>query len=147
MKRNAADGLAFTQVGPLRDGAGASPFEGEVPRGQFHFLWPSFGLNVFPGRPNLSCGPILPAGPERTHRFLDYFFAPDVDEAWVAELLEFDDEVGREDRALVEGVQRGMRTGLLDHGRLVTGSEGLIARFQTLTAEALGGRFGQPPSR
>ena len=50
---------------------------GEVPWSQFHFLWPNFGLNVFPGHPNLSCGPMLPLGPERTGRFLDYFFAPE----------------------------------------------------------------------
>jgi choline monooxygenase len=138
--RLSSDGLTSSQFGPLRDREAATPFAGgEVPRGQFHFLWPSFGLNVFPGRPNLSCGPILPSGPERTHRFLDYFFAPDVDQAWVDELLEVDDQVGREDRALVEAVQQGVRTGLLEGGRLITGSERLTAHFQHLTAEALGG--------
>jgi choline monooxygenase len=135
-----ADGLTSTQLGPLRDGGGETPFAGgEVARGQFHFLWPSFGLNVFPGRPNLSCGPILPAGPVRTHRFLDYFFARDVDQAWVDELLELDNQVGREDRALVEAVQQGVRTGLVERGRLIAGSERLTAHFQALTAAALTG--------
>ena len=136
--RLSAEGLTSSQFGPLRDGDTTSPFAaGEIARGQFHFLWPSFGLNVFPGHPNLSCGPILPAGPERTHRFLDYFFAPDVDPAWVDELLELDNQVGREDRALVEAVQQGVRTGLLEGGRLMTGSERLTEHFQRLTAAAL----------
>src|SRR2546423_7286401 len=122
----------------MRTRDAATPFAGgEIGRGQFHFLWPSFGLNVFPGRPNLSCGPILPAGPERTHRFLDYFFAPDVDQAWVDELLELDNQVGREDTALVEAVQQGVRSGLLEGGRLMTGSERLTVAFQRLTAAAL----------
>jgi choline monooxygenase len=134
------EGLRSSQFGPLRDGR-ASPFEGgEVARSQFHFVWPNFGLNIFPGRPNLSCGPILPLGPERTARFLDYFFAPDVDQAWVDELLELDNQVGREDTELVEGVQRGIRSGVLDRGRLMGESERLVGHFQALTAAALEGR-------
>lgn len=131
-----ARGLVSSQLGPLRDGdsflAG-----GEVPHGQFHFLWPNFGLNIFPGRPNLSCGPMIPAGPERTARFIDYFFAPDVDQGWIDELMEFDNQVGAEDRALVEGVQRGVRSGLLAEGRLLSESEQLVVHFQRLCAEAL----------
>jgi len=131
------EGLTSSQFGPLRDGR-ESPFAGhEVPRGQFHFLWPNFGLNIFPGKPNLSCGPIVPRGPERTARFLDYFFAPDVDQAWVDELLEFDGQVGREDTVLVEGVQRGIRSGVLEAGRLMPQSEQLVAHFQRLCAAAL----------
>jgi phenylpropionate dioxygenase-like ring-hydroxylating dioxygenase large terminal subunit len=132
------DGLTSSQFGPLRDGR-ESPFAGhELPRGQFHFVWPNFGFNIFPGKANLSCGPIVPSGPERTARFLDYFFASDVDEAWVDELIEFDRQVASEDMALVEGVQRGIRSGALDAGRLMPQSEQLVAHFQHLCAAALG---------
>jgi phenylpropionate dioxygenase-like ring-hydroxylating dioxygenase large terminal subunit len=130
-------GLTSSQLGPLRRNGDSFLAGGEVPRSQFHFLWPNFGINVFPGRPNLSCGPILPAGPERTVRFLDYFFAPDADQAWVDELLAFDDQIGREDTALVEGVQRGVRAGVLADGRLLSESERLVAHFQRLCTEAL----------
>jgi choline monooxygenase len=109
-----------------------------APEAHFHFLWPNVTINVGPGGPNLSIGPVLPDGPERTSRFLDYFFAPDADEAWVAEYLEWDDQVGREDTALVERVQRGVRSGLLDSGRLLPESERLIAHFDRLVREALG---------
>jgi phenylpropionate dioxygenase-like ring-hydroxylating dioxygenase large terminal subunit len=132
-------GLVSSQFGPLRQAGNSFLAGGRVAGSQFHFLWPNFGLNVFPGEPNLSCGPMLPRGPERTARFLDYFFGPDVDEQWVEELTAFDDQVGREDRALVEGVQQGVRSGILSEGRLLTHSERLVARFQQLCAEALGG--------
>ena len=32
-------------------------------RSQFHFLWPNTMINIFPGRANISIGPVLPAGP------------------------------------------------------------------------------------
>jgi len=136
--RLAAAGLTSSQLGPLRQNGDSFLAHGEIERSQFHFLWPNFGINVFPGRPNLSCGPILPAGPERTRRFLDYFFAPDVDQAWIDELVAFDDQIGREDTALVEGVQQGVRSGVLGGGRLLSESEQLVAHFQRLCTEALG---------
>jgi phenylpropionate dioxygenase-like ring-hydroxylating dioxygenase large terminal subunit len=134
-----SSGLVSSQFGPVRDNGDNFLAGGEVPRSQFHFLWPNFGLNVFPGHPNLSCGPMLPVAPERTARFLDYFFAPDVDEAWMEELIAFDGQVGAEDRGLVEDVQRGIRTGLLPEGRLLSESEQLVVHFQRLCAEALAG--------
>src|SRR6266567_1532288 len=126
-----------TPTGSRRKGSFLA--DGEVPRSQFHFLWPNFGLNVFPGHPNLSCGPMLPIGPERTARFLDYFFAPDVDQEWIDELLAFDNQVGTEDRSLVEGVQRGVRSGILREGHVLSESEQLVAHFQRLCVEALAG--------
>jgi choline monooxygenase len=105
--------------------------------GQFHLLYPNTGLNVFPGPPNLSIGPILPAGTGRTTRYLDYFFAPDVDEEWLGSFFAYDDQIGREDTALVESVQRGMSSGMLDHGRLLADAEPLLAAFQRWVAERL----------
>ena len=131
-----ADGLVFNQFGPLRDGRGAYA-GGEVARSQFHFVWPNLKINIYPGRPNLSIGPVFPSGPGRSAGFLDYFFADDVDAAWIGELLAFDDQVGDEDRALVESVQRGVRAGMIEHGRLLPESERLIRHFQALVAAAL----------
>ena len=100
--------------------------------GQFHFVWPNIRINVYPGPRNVSVGPMLPAGPERSRGYLDYFFAPDADEAWIEELMAFDRQVGAEDRVLVERVQRGVRSTLIEHGRLLPESEQLVARFQQL---------------
>jgi len=128
----------MSQVGPPRpEPRGSYDPAGEVERGQFHLLFPNTVVNVMPGRPNLSIGPILPTAPERTYRFLDYFAAPDVGEAWLTDMLAFDDEVGAEDRILVERVQRGVASGLLEEGRLLPQSEQLVAHFQSLVVEAL----------
>ena len=128
-----------TQVGPPRNGGGGVyDAEGEVERGQFHFLFPATVVNVMPGRPNLSIGPIVPRAPERTYRFLDYFVGADVDEQWLADYLALDDAVGAEDRRLVETVQRGIASGGLESGVLMPESEKLIAHFQSLVVEALG---------
>ena len=131
------DGLTSSQFGELRNGVRSFLAGGEIPHSQFHFLWPNFGINIFPGHPNLSCGPFVPAGPQRTQRWLDYFFAPDVDREWIDELVAFDNQVGSEDVALVETVQRGVASGVLEHGRLMSQSEQLVAHFQHLCAEAL----------
>ncbi len=90
-----------------------------------------------PGHPNLSIGPVVPTGPEHTSRFLDYFVGPDVPGDWLEEMLAFDDQVGAEDTVLVERVQKGVRAGVLEHGRLLEESERLIAHFQGLLLDAL----------
>jgi len=131
-----ADGRLSSQYGAVR---ATAPMDvaGELPRSQFHFLWPNLTVNIFPGRPNVSIGPVVPRTPERSYRFLDYFFGPDVEQSWIDELLAFDDQVGREDRILVEGVQRGVGSGALEAGVLMSRSEQLIGHFQALTAAAL----------
>jgi phenylpropionate dioxygenase-like ring-hydroxylating dioxygenase large terminal subunit len=113
----------------LRDGSGAG--------GQFHLIWPNIKVNVMPGAPNLSIGPLVPVDPGRTDGFLDYFFPADADPGWVADYLELDDQVGAEDRELVESVQRGLRSGAFEHGRLMLPSEELIAAFQRWVAAGL----------
>jgi hypothetical protein len=128
----------MTQVSPPRpEPRGGYDLTGDVERGQFHLLFPGTVVNVMPGRPNLSIGPIYPLAPERAYRFLDYFVDPDADQAWIDESLAFDAQVGAEDRALVERVQAGVRSGLLEGGRLMPQSEQLVAHFQSLLVDAL----------
>nr|MBA2332069.1 aromatic ring-hydroxylating dioxygenase subunit alpha [Actinomycetota bacterium] len=135
-----------TQLGPVRETwSGEFDPRGPVERGQFHYLWPNLTINVMPGHPNLSIGPVVPTGPETTARFLDYFVGPDVDEAWLEEMLAFDDQVGREDVVLVERVQKGVRARGLAHGYLLPESERLVVHFQSLLVEALAA--GQPVSK
>ena len=111
----------WSQYGRARNGDGAC---------QFHLVWPALKINVYPGMANLSLGPVWPEGPEQAAGYLDYFFGPEVPERDAADLIAFDDQVGREDAALVESVQRGVRSGLVEHGRLLLDSEHLIASFQ-----------------
>ncbi len=122
------DGPVWSQYGRARDGSGECVF---------HLVWPALKINVYPGFPNLSIGPVWPEATGRTTGFLDYFFAPDADEAVCRELIAFDDQVGREDTALVESVQRGVGTGLVERGRLMPDSERLIAGFQRRVSQTL----------
>ncbi len=136
-------GLVSSQFGPVRQRAGENgkslPYDprGEAEEGQFHFLFPSFALNIMPGRANVSVGPVVPIGGERTGRFLDYFFGEDVEDGWIDDVMAFDAQVGLEDRGLIESVQRGLRTQMVERGRLMPESEKLIAHFQSLVHEAL----------
>jgi choline monooxygenase len=57
----------------------------------------------------------------------------------VREFVAFDDQVGAEDKVLVERVQRGVSSGLLGEGRLMGESERLIAHFDALVRDALSG--------
>ena len=93
-------------------------------------------FNVNPGRPNLSIGPMWPTAVDRTEAWFDYFFAEGADEAWIEQMLEFDNQVGSEDTALVEAVQRGAGSGALAHGRLLARTEVLIGAFQQLVRGA-----------
>lgn len=122
---------------PRPEPRGAYDLQGEVERGQFHFVFPNTVVNVMPGRPNLSIGPIVPLAPERTYRFLDYLVALDASEAWVDEMLAFDAQVGAEDRMLVERVQAGVRSGVIEEGRLLPSSERLVGHFQSLVVDAI----------
>ena len=110
---------------------------GEVAEAQYHLIWPNCTINVEPGRPNLSLDVWIPESPERTRGFTEQFFAPDVPQSLREEMIAFAEQVGREDDALVESVQRGLRSGRVPHGRLLLSSERLIHHFQRLVLEAL----------
>ena len=133
-----ARGRLASQFGPPRRKNDSAYSDGEVARGQFHLLFPGTVVNVMPGKPNLSIGPVVPRAPDRTYRFLDYFVGPDTDDEWLAAYLELDDQVGAEDRVLVENVQRGVASGGLEAGTLLPESEKLIAWFQALVVAELG---------
>jgi nitrite reductase/ring-hydroxylating ferredoxin subunit len=122
------EGPVWSQYGSARDGSGGCAF---------HLVWPGLKINVYPGPRNLSIGPVWPESAGRTAGFLDYFFAPDIDDAWARELIELDDRVGEEDRALVESVQRGVGAGFLEGGRLLPESERLIALFRVKVAQSI----------
>lgn len=132
------DGLLSSQFSPVRVG-GEATFDagGEIGAGQFHFLFPNLILNIAPGQANLSLGPVMPDGPTRTTRFLDYFFHPETEAGWIREYLEWDDQVGEEDTALVERVQRGVASRPSSRGVLFR-SERLIGHFDRLLEAALG---------
>lgn len=128
-----------SQYGQVRaEWKGAFNPVGAVPHGQFHFLYPNVTINISPGSPNISIGPVIPESPTRTRRFLDYFFHPDAEEGWIRDMMEWDDQVGREDTALVENVQAGVGSGGVERGVLFQ-SERLIGHFDRLLQADLEG--------
>jgi phenylpropionate dioxygenase-like ring-hydroxylating dioxygenase large terminal subunit len=141
-QRQEVAGLRLSQFPPVHPDAytAAAPYDvsDSVPTAQYHVLFPATKFNVNPGRPNLSIGPMWPLVPERTAAWLDYFFPEGTDEAWIEQMLAFDDQVGAEDAGLVEAVQRGVGSGALPHGRLLPGTEALIQGFQELVRERIG---------
>ena len=110
----------LSQFGPPRNGGGGVyDATGEIARGQFHLLFPNTTINVMPGRPNFSIGPVVPLTVDRTYRYLDYFFAPDTDEAWIADYIALDNQVGAEDRDAGRAGACGNAAGAVDHGVLL----------------------------
>lgn len=67
----------------------------------------------------------------------DYFFGVEVSDAEIEELMAWDTEVAEEDVSLGESVQRGLDSGTVPRGRLMTESERLIADFQRRVHDAL----------
>jgi carnitine monooxygenase subunit len=110
---------------------------GEVSEAQYHLVWPNMTINIDPGRANLSLDVWVPDGPERTIGVTEQYFAPDVPPELRREMVAFGLQVGAEDDALVESVQRGLRSGMVPRGRLLLGSEALIHHFQGLVYEAV----------
>jgi phenylpropionate dioxygenase-like ring-hydroxylating dioxygenase large terminal subunit len=138
-----ADGLVASQFATPRaaamQGDGSAPYDprGEVEQGQYHLLWPNTTINIDPGPGNLSVDATVPEGPGRSAGGTDYFFYDDVSDETARTMMEFGIQVGLEDAALVESVQRGLDSGMVPHGRLLLSSEHLIQHFQKLTFDAL----------
>ena len=84
------------------------------------WLWPNTCLMRYPGRGNFIVLHVIPAGINRTLETYDFFFETHEpnDSEW--EAIRYIDEVLQtEDIALVESVQRGMRTPAFEQGRIV----------------------------
>jgi phenylpropionate dioxygenase-like ring-hydroxylating dioxygenase large terminal subunit len=130
-----------SQFAPLRDGGGGggAPYQpvGEIAESQFHFVWPNWTLNTFPGPAQVRVLVFQPLGAERTSTFVDGFWAPGTPDEVVDEITAFGAVVGQEDNELVESVHRGLRTGLVPQGRLLPSSEHLLQHFQRLVYDAL----------
>jgi choline monooxygenase len=91
-------------------------------------LWPNFMANIYPGAGNISTNRLMPLSADRTLAIYDFYFEPSASDEQVRENIEFIDTVQREDVALCESVQRGLRSGRLDRGRFVE-TEVFLDRF------------------
>ena len=132
-----------SQVGPVRQSAlagnGKAPYtpRGDVVQAQYHFLFPSTTFNIAPGIPNISLERYNPDGLRRTTEITDYYFGADASDEEIAELVAWDTQVAEEDVSLVQSVQRGLESGAVPQGRLMSQSEQLIADFQRRVHDTL----------
>jgi phenylpropionate dioxygenase-like ring-hydroxylating dioxygenase large terminal subunit len=137
------EGLVSSQFGTPKPAAlagdGKAPYNpsGDITEAQYHLLWPNTTVNLEAGPGNLSVDVTRPAGPGRSAGLTDYFFYEEVSDETARELMAFANQVGLEDSALVESVQRGLDSGMVPHGRLLLSSEHLIQHFQRLVFDAL----------
>jgi choline monooxygenase len=121
---------------------------GNLPRSQENLwnfvLWPSFMANIYPGPGNISTNRLVPVAADRTLAIYDFYFEPGASEQDVQDNLEFIDTVQQEDIKLCESVQRGLRSGRLDRGRLLE-TEVFLDRFVWQVARHLTGDDSPAP--
>ena len=79
----------------------------------------------------------MPDGVGRTIEVTDYWFGADVPPEIVQEVLDWDDQVGREDTDLVISVQAGLDSDAVTQGRIMRESEQLLADFQRRLYDAI----------
>jgi choline monooxygenase len=125
------------QTGPVRDSAkegNKNLYEiGEgVQAGFYAFLWPNFTLNIYPGPGNVSLNLFVPVDPHRTLAIYEYCFVDAVGEEEERDFVKFIDQVQEEDVVLCESVQRGLRSGFFDQGKLMLSRENGLRHFQKL---------------
>lgn len=107
------------------------------------WLWPNTCLLRYPGRGNFMVLQIVPDGPGRTRETWDFYLeTAEPTEAELDSVRYIDEVLQREDIALVESVQRGMRTPAFTQGKIVydPGGRGLsehaVHHFHGLVLDA-----------
>ncbi len=89
------------------------------------WLWPNTCLLRYPGRGNFIVMHIVPIGPGLTRETYDFFLEESEPNEAERESIRYIDEVLQpEDIALVESVQRGIRSPAFDQGRIVADTAG-----------------------
>lgn len=126
------------QISPIRKDAGRLRADAPGDEAAFFWIWPNLMLNVYPD--NFSTNLIVPLGPERTLTVFEWFFRESAHadvrlkvEATVA----FSDEIQREDIAICEAVQRGLRSRTYARGRFSPKRENGVHHFHKLWLAAM----------
>ncbi len=132
-----------TQTGPVRNSAknGKESHLYEigagVEAGFYVYLWPNFMVNIYPGPGNVSLNLILPIDAHHTQAIYEYCFVDAVGEAEERDFVKFIDQVQEEDIVLCESVQRGLRSGYFEQGKLMLSREHALRHFQKLVYRAI----------
>src|SRR6202451_4479940 len=81
-------------------------------------LWPNVLFSLYGNPPNLQAISVVPIDAEHSRQVVDYFFAGEPTEEQIRSGVECSDLVTREDIVLCESVQRGLRSGAIEHGKV-----------------------------
>jgi phenylpropionate dioxygenase-like ring-hydroxylating dioxygenase large terminal subunit len=92
---------------------------------------------IAPSPNRLWVGVFEPLDESSTRIVTDFYFGDGFPDEVVEESIAFSDQVLIEDKALVESVQRGLRSGRVERGRLLPQSETLVRHFQQLVLAGL----------
>jgi choline monooxygenase len=133
--------LHSKQHAPLRAGSEESP---DAPEALYYWLFPNLMLNFYPG--SLQTNVIQPLSPERTlTRFEWHVLDPASAGAAerVARSFAFSDQIQKEDIAICEAVQRGLRSRTYRTGRYSVLRENGVHHFHGLLARFLAGERGR----
>ncbi|MBA3336664.1 MAG: aromatic ring-hydroxylating dioxygenase subunit alpha [Chloroflexia bacterium] len=101
----------------------------------FSYFFPGTMLSMPPGRLNLTL--VRPIDSERTLVVTEFYFEGEISEEEVQEQVGFTNHTKGEDQALVESVQRGLRSGMLPQGRFLLNSEKLLQHIDRMVLTAL----------
>jgi len=95
-------------------------------------LWPNimFAVSDDPPAMQVLCARPIDAG--HTRQTVDYYFGSDVSDDQLRGYVELSALVTREDVVLCESVQRGMKSGVVNQGKLMLSRERGIQHFQKL---------------
>jgi choline monooxygenase len=131
------------QHAPIRATAEDSLYRRNLPQGSrpealYYWVFPNLMLNFYPD--NLQTNVIVPLGPERTLTRFEWYVL-DPNSAGVAEefarSFAFSDQVQKEDIAICEEVQRGLRSRTYEAGRYSVARENGVHHFHGLLAELI----------
>ncbi len=115
-----------------REGKASYDISEGVQAGFYAYLWPNFTLNIYPGPGNVSINLFVPVDTHRTLAIYEYCFVDAVSAAEERDFVAFIDQVQEEDVVLCESVQRGLRSGYFDQGKLMLSRENGLRHFQKL---------------
>jgi len=135
------DRFSVLQVGIAKAGEPAFGFPrghrdyGRAVAAYYYWLFPTTMFNVYPW--GVSVNVVTPLAVDRTRvAFLPFVWDASKRDAGAGAGL---DRVEREDEAVVESVQRGVRSRLYDRGRYSPAREGGVHHFHRLLAEFMSG--------
>ena len=133
------------QLGQAGDGADAfdlpasSPDAGKRIAAYYYWFFPNLMLNFYPW--GLSINIVRPLAPDLMRvTFISYVWKPDRLDRGAGSAL---DRVEREDEAVVEATQRGLRSGFYTRGRYSPARETGPHHFHRMCVAALGGAWGR----